>query len=127
MTRRLVYVIDDDSDILQSSAFLLKSIGYGVEVFADGAAFLAALASLEPGCIVTDLRMPEVSGYELKAALDRRSVAWPVILMTSESGPETAAEAAARGFADYLHKPFPAEQLTAALDKGFAALGENRP
>jgi two-component system response regulator FixJ len=125
MGRWPVYVIDDDPDMLRSTSFLLRSMGYDVQTFADGTGFLAAFASLAPGCIVTDLRMPGVNGYELKAALDERSVGWPVILMTSESGADTAAQAAARGFAAYLRKPFPAEQLTAALDTGFAALGES--
>lgn len=124
MTRRLVYVIDDDPDMLRSTAFLLQSIGYGVRSFADGDLFLTALGSLQPGCIVTDLRMPKVGGYDLKTALAQQSVRWPVILMTSESDPETQREAAARGFAAYLPKPFTAEQLIAVLDRSFAALDQ---
>ena len=127
MTCRLVYVIDDDPDILLSTAFLLQSMGFAVESFADGDLFLAALPSLVPGCIVTDLRMPNVNGYALKSALAEKSVGWPMILMTSENGTETIAEAAARGFADYLRKPFSADRLMAALDRGFAALDQNRP
>jgi len=127
MARRLVYVIDDDPDMLRSTAYLLEAMSHGVECFDDGDTFLAALASLQPGCILTDLRMPRVNGYELKAALDERSVGWPVILMTSENGSETSGRAAARGFSGYLRKPFTADQLVAALDRGFAALGESRP
>jgi two-component system, LuxR family, response regulator FixJ len=127
MARRLVYVIDDDPDMLRSTAYLLEALGHGVECFDDGDAFLAAVASLQPGCILTDLRMPRVSGYEIKAALAERSVGWPVILMTSENGSETQDAAAARGFSGYLRKPFAADQLVAALDRGFAALDESRP
>ena len=127
MTRRLVYVIDDDPDMLRSTDFLLQSMGYGVDCFAGGDLFLAALPTLQPGCIVTDLRMPKISGYDLKSALAEQSVGWPVILMTSETGSVTSREARARGFSDYLPKPFSAEQLVAALDKGFAALDEGRP
>jgi two-component system response regulator FixJ len=127
MTGRLVYVIDDDPDMLRSTAFLLQSMGYGVECFAEGALFLGAVPSLQPGCIVTDLRMPKVSGYDLKSALDDRSISWPVILITSETGSETGRDASARGFTDYLAKPFSADDLAAALDKGFAALDEKRP
>jgi two-component system response regulator FixJ len=126
MELRLVYVIDDDADMLHSTAFLLRSMDCQVETFADGAAFLAAFPSLEPGCVVTDLRMPGVNGYELKAALDECSAGWPIVLMTSESGADTAAEAATHGFAAYLRKPFPADLLAAALDKGFAALSKRR-
>lgn len=126
MTDRRVYVIDDDPDFLQSIAFLLQTAGYAAECFADGDLFLDSLASLEPGCILTDLRMPTVSGYELRSALAARAITWPMILMTSENGAKTAAEATARGFAAYLHKPFSAEQLIAALDGGFAGLGASR-
>lgn len=127
MTSRLVYVIDDDPGILRSTAFLLETAGYGAQCFAHCDHFLTALPSLRPGCIVTDLRMPNVSGYDLKSRLAGKSIAWPMILMTSENGPKTAAEAAARGFTGYLRKPFSADQLTAALDKGFAALDDKRP
>jgi FixJ family two-component response regulator len=71
--------------------------------------------------------MPKVSGYDLKSALDDRSISWPVILITSETGSETGRDASARGFTDYLAKPFSADDLAAALDKGFAALDEKRP
>jgi two-component system response regulator FixJ len=125
MTNRLVYVIDDDPDILRSIAFLLQSASFDVQCYRDGDLFLEAVDSLRPGCILTDLRMPRVSGYELKAGLAERSVAWPVILMTSENGPATAAEAMARGFAGYLHKPFSAEQLIAELESGFASIGKS--
>jgi two-component system response regulator FixJ len=122
MTSRLVYVIDDDPAILRSTAFLLQSAGYDVECFADGDLFVAALPSLRPGCIVTDLRMPNLNGYDLKTALEAMAVAWPMILMTSENGPMITAETERRGFAAYLRKPFSADQLTAALDSGFAML-----
>lgn len=125
MTHRLVYVIDDDADILRSIALLLQSHGYAVEGFADGDLFLEALPSLQPGCIVTDLRMPRVSGYDLKSALTGRSIGWPMILMTSENGSQTATEASVRGFTGYLHKPFAADLLIAALESGFAALHES--
>jgi two-component system response regulator FixJ len=127
MKRRVVYVIDDDPDMLRSTTFLLNSIGYTVECFADGDLFLAALPSLERGCIVTDLRMPKFSGYDLKSALADRSVGWPIILMTSDNGPDTALQAAASGFAGYLRKPFSADEILAALQKNFAALDEARP
>ncbi|MGN6155901.1 MAG: response regulator transcription factor [Sphingomicrobium sp.] len=121
MTTRQVYVIDDDPDMLRSTEFLLQSMGNGVECFADGDLFLEALPSLRPGCIITDLSMPHISGHALKATLDERGVAWPMILMTSEDG-QTRRDAEARGFAGYLSKPFSADALAAALDTAFEAL-----
>ena len=119
MDNRLVYVVDDDPDMLRSAAFLLQSMGYRFECFPDGADFLAALPSLQPGCVLTDLRMPRVDGFELRAKLAEQSIGWPVILMTSDCGPGIAEEAQSRGFAAFLAKPFSADQVAAALDSGF--------
>ena len=119
MDNRLVYVVDDDPDMLRSAGFLLQSMGYRYECFPDGADFLAALPRLQPGCVLTDLRMPRVDGFELRSKLAEQSIGWPVILMTSDSGPGIADEARSRGFTAFLAKPFSADQVASALDGGF--------
>ena len=64
-----VYVIDDDAGILRSADFLLRSLGWRFETFSRGEDFLAALDRLEPGCVLTDLQMPSLGGYELRHSL----------------------------------------------------------
>jgi two-component system response regulator FixJ len=115
-----VYAIDDDLAVLQSTEFLLKSLGYGVECFSNPLVFLSAAAALQPGCILTDLKMPEMNGYELRNALLDRSLEWPMVLVTSENGAETKREVLARGFAGYLRKPVATDELLIVLERCFA-------
>ena len=124
MASRIVYVIDDDAGVLHSTAFLLQSLGCAFETFANPEEFLGAVDRLQPGCIVTDLRMPAMSGYELRRALLERSIGWPVVLMTSENGALGVSQAANRGFCGFLRKPFSPDELVAVLDTCFAMLEE---
>ena len=113
-------MIDDDPAVRESTVFLLAALGFEPRPFADARAFLAALAELPPACILTDLRMPGVDGWELAAALRARKPGWPMLLMTSDSAPGLAERAAALGFAALLDKPLDAARLAQALDQAFA-------
>ena len=76
MSRQLVHLIDDDWEVREALSFLLRTVGLEVQPHADGAAFLQALSGLRPGCIVTDIRMPRLTGLKLQerlAAAPRRS------------------------------------------------------
>lgn len=126
MTGRTVHVIDDDPDMLKSTAFLLQSLGFESRCFAGPQAFLDAFEGLDPGCVITDLRMPDIDGFDLLRLLRDRSVDWPAVLMTSESRPDLPADAAARGFAGFLRKPFTADALLDVLQTAFAALDTPR-
>ena len=117
---RCVYVIDDDSAVLESTAFLLDALGYEHRTFGGAGAFLAELDSLPPGCILTDLRMPAIDGWDLAAELGGRKLGWPMLLVTSDTGADLAARARDHGFAALLPKPVDAALLTAALDRAFA-------
>lgn len=126
MARRIVYLIDDDPAVLHSTGFLLQSLGVAFEAFADPRQFLAAAEKLQPGFVITDLRMPEIDGFELRSALLDRSVSWPVVLMSSE-GRITAEHAEARGFAGFLYKPFSTDDLLAVLDACSRAVEPQMP
>jgi two-component system response regulator FixJ len=121
-----VYVIDDDPAVLRSIEFLLSSLGHDCQCFAASQSFLAVVDSLTPGCILTDLRMPEMNGFELVQALSSRSVHWPAVLITSENGSETMAKATAAGFKAYLRKPFTADELSSTLDRCLSSFGAER-
>jgi len=111
-----VYVIDDDSAVLESMAFLLDAVGYPCATFSDGSEFLAKVGTLARGCIVTDFQMPGMNGYELYAAIRARSIDWPICLMSS-TRKGLAPRAKALGFIDFLPKPIAAETLVRVLDR----------
>lgn len=123
MDRRIVYVIDDDAGLLHSTGFVLQSLGFEFELFASGEDFLGALDALQPGCILTDLRMPGMDGFELCSAA-ARSIDWPIVLMTSENGSMNATSASEHGFSGYLRKPFSPEALAEVLEACFASPGD---
>lgn len=113
--RALIYLTDDDQGMLDSTAFALRSIGYRCQCFRDPLSFLGAVDGLEPGFIITDLRMPAMNGLELRTALLQRSICWPMILMSGETGFDRD-QVRDWGFAAFLRKPFSNDELVAALD-----------
>jgi len=116
-----VYVIDDDSAVLESMAFLLDTYGHSCVTFASADEFLAELDGLAPGCVITDLQMPGTDGCELLSAMRARSIGWPVCLMSSTTrGLKTRAKA--HGFLAFLAKPVKNEELIAALDRAVRLL-----
>lgn len=117
-----VYLIDDDQAMRESTQFLLDSVGIRSTVFADPIEFLHALPRLEPGCVLTDVRMPTMSGFELRSALAKRGVDWPVILMSGHSDAFQSAEMPPSGVLDFIQKPFTLDRLAEALDRAFLTL-----
>lgn len=119
---RRVYVIDDDKGVLDSTTFLLSALGYEPLGFDGAQGFADQAAALLPGCIVTDLRMPDMDGFELVAALRARGVAWPILMITSENGKALEMRASRSGFAALLHKPIDADLLAESLAEAFTKL-----
>jgi two-component system response regulator FixJ len=115
-----VHVIDDDEAVRESLSFLLRSAKLEVRTYESAAAFLNALPSVSAGCIVTDVRMPEVSGIDLLRRLRDRDIAMPVIVMTGHGDVRLAVEAMKIGAVDFFEKPFDDEALLASVR---AALG----
>lgn len=111
---RLVHVIDDDEAMRDSLRFLLKSAKLDVETYDSAMAFLEALPKIRGGCVVTDVRMPGLSGIELLRKLKANSVELPVIVMTGHGDITLAVEAMKEGAADFLEKPFDDEVLLKA-------------
>jgi two-component system response regulator FixJ len=111
----IVHVIDDDDAIRQSLAFLLSTAKIEVKTHPSATAFLDALPGLEPGCIITDVRMPGISGLELVRRLKELKVGAPVIVITGHGDVPLAVEAMKIGAADFLEKPFDDEVLLASV------------
>ncbi len=117
----MVHVIDDDEAVRDSLQFLLGSAKLQVATYDSATAFLAALAGIKGGCVVTDVRMPRMSGIELLRKLKASGIELPVIVMTGHGDISLAVEAMKEGAVDFLEKPYDDEALLkavhAALDR----------
>ncbi len=90
--------------------------------FGSGADFLEAMPDLEPGCILLDLRMPQMDGFAVMAALEERKVDWPVIVMTGHGEVPIAVRAMKLGAVDFIEKPFSEQALLSCFDQAFGLL-----
>lgn len=110
-----VCVIDDDDAMRDSLAFLFDTAGIAVRTFESAAAFLAVLPTENPTCIVTDIRMPEMTGTDLLRRLREQSNRVPVIVITGHGDIALAVEAMKLGAVDFIEKPFGDEVLLGAV------------
>jgi two-component system response regulator FixJ len=114
-SNKLVHVIDDDEAMRKSLAFLLRAARVEVQTYESASAFLDGLSKVTPGCIVTDVRMPGMSGIDLLKRLRQLKVNMPVIVITGHGDVSLAVEAMKCGAADFLEKPFDDDTLLAAI------------
>ena len=122
---RTVHIVDDDQAIRQSVGFLLRKAGYPVETYPDGTHFLKAVTRATPGCVLLDVRMPDMDGLEVQATLARRGIALPVIMLTGHGDVVLAVRAIKAGAEEFLEKPFEREVLIAAIDAALARAARN--
>src|SRR5688572_18897607 len=94
-----------------SLAFLLETAGHSVRTYASAVDFLEAVPGIERGCIVTDVRMPGLSGLELVERLNAMGATDPVIVITGHADVPLAVQAMKAGVSDFIEKPFPQETL----------------
>lgn len=118
----LVHVIDDDDAVRDSLAFLLRSARIDVRTYDSATAFLDATSNSATGCIVTDVRMPGMSGVDLLRQLKARGSAIPVIVITGHGDIQLAVEAMKIGAADFLEKPFDDDVLLASVKSALGRL-----
>lgn len=116
MNKPLVHVVDDDDAIRRSISFLLKTSGYAVNLYASGTEFLAQVGRIERGCILLDVRMPEIDGMEVQQQLREAGIMYPVIIMTGHGEIDMAVRAMKAGASDFLEKPFEKTVLLDALE-----------
>lgn len=113
--RGCVHVIDDDPDMRESIALLISIEGLVYRTYASAQEFLDGLETAAPGCVVTDVRMPGMTGMELLARLAARDAAFEVIILTGQGDIGMAVEALKAGAADFLEKPFDPARLVGAV------------
>lgn len=114
MSTDRVHIVDDDPAVRDSLRVLLESAGFAVTTHESAAGFLLAAAELS-GCVLTDIRMPEIDGLELQQTLNQRNVPLPVIVMTGQGDIPVAVRAMKAGAVDFLEKPFEDAQLLDAV------------
>lgn len=117
---RLVHVIDDDAAVRDSIAFLLDVAGLSVQTYESAVQFVETIAAAQPGCVVTDIRMPGMSGLELVRKLKELNRNWPVIVITGHADVPLAVEAMKAGVVDFLEKPFEDDRLISAIRTALA-------
>jgi|SRR5215467_3200198 len=110
-----VHVIDDDEAARDSLAFLLGTAKLGVKTYESATAFLKVAAGIHSGCIITDVRMPDINGIELMRRLKDLNIGLPVIVVTGHGDIAMAVEAMKIGATDFLEKPFDDEAILAAV------------
>lgn len=120
----VIHLIDDDEGVRQSLIFSLSTAGLAVRAYDSAVAFLKAFPHVQPGCIVTDVRMPEIDGIELQQRLKQLGAKLPVIVMTGHGDVRLAVEAMKAGATDFIEKPFDDEVLLAAIRDAISRHGQ---
>jgi two-component system response regulator FixJ len=127
---RCVYIVDDDEAVRDSLAVLLESKAYAVRSFGSAPEFLEAASSLPAGCLIVDIRMPEMDGLELQQRLTERALHFPMIVITGHGDVPLAVRAMKAGAVDFIEKPFASDTILDSLSatgSGLATPEEQDP
>jgi len=117
---RIVHIVDDDEAIRQSIGFLLRKSGYAVETYPSGTQFLKSATRETRGCVLLDVRMPDLDGLEVQARLAQSGITLPVIMLTGHGDVTLAVRAIKAGAIEFLEKPFERTALLAAIETALA-------
>jgi two-component system response regulator FixJ len=120
MTQSNIYIVDDDHAVRESLQLLLEASGYAVRSFASARTFLDDVESLDFGCLIVDLQMPEMDGLELQRHLGERGIKLPAVVVTAHGDVATAVQAMRAGAIDFVEKPFSTEAIQAAIGMALA-------
>jgi two-component system, LuxR family, response regulator FixJ len=121
---RTVHLVDDDEAVRRSASFMLRTSGYIVKTYASGLELLADAKELAPGCILLDVRMPEMDGLEVQRTLKERGILLPVIVITGHGDVNLAVQAMKAGAVEFIEKPFEKTHLVGAIEEGFARIDQ---
>lgn len=121
---RTIHLVDDDEAIRRSVSFMLRTSGYLVKTYPSGVEFLGVAGAAVTGCILLDIRMPDMDGLEVQQALKERGVLMPVIIMTGHGDVNLAVQAMKAGAVDFIEKPFEKNVLIGAIEEGFARIDQ---
>jgi two-component system response regulator FixJ len=125
-TKPTIYIVDDDDGMRRALTGLMTTVGYHAVPFARPGDFLAKYDPKQPGCLVLDVRMPEMSGLEVQQQLNRTGSLVPVILITGHGDIPMAVQAMKDGAFDFLQKPFRDQELLDRINAALKQDAENR-
>lgn len=124
MTMAPVYLVDDDEGVRSALSLLLGTYGIRIETFGDPTAFLARAPKLKPGVLLLDLRMPAITGLQLREKLGAIGCDWPTIICTGHGDVHACRRAFKAGVVDFLTKPIDEQVLIEALQQASGALDQ---
>ena len=113
----VIHIVDDEESVRSSLAFLLEMAGFSTRTYVSATALLSRADALEDGCVVTDLRMPDVDGVELVRRLRVSGATIPAIVVTGHADVQMAVEAIRRGAFDFIQKPFSEAAIVGSIKR----------
>lgn len=122
--RRIIHLVDDEESIRKAASFALKTAGYDVIAYTSGVEFLRTAKSAEVGCVILDVRMPEMDGLQVQTTMAARGINMPAIVLTGHGDVSVAVQAMKGGAIDFLEKPFEKAALLEAVRRAFARLDD---
>ena len=125
-TPATIHVVDDDPSFRVAVARLLRAAGYQVLLYESGQQLLANMPGLEAGCILLDMRMPELDGLELQERLSEVGSSLPIVFLTGHGSVETSVQAIKAGAEDVLTKPVSKSTLIEAIERALVRYRERR-
>jgi two-component system, LuxR family, response regulator FixJ len=125
LNRKHVYIVDDNADVRRGIHAALSAAGFTPRAFISGADFVDAAKDLEPGCVLLDLRMPDIDGLGVLKATREILPRFHVIMISAHGDVNTAVKAMRLGAIDFMEKPFTEAMLIKALHDAFASLSES--
>jgi two-component system response regulator FixJ len=123
--RKHVYIVDDNADVRRGIHAALSAAGFTPRAFVSGTDFVEAAKDLEPGCVLLDLRMPDIDGLEVLEATHEILPRFHVIMISAHGDVNTAVKAMRLGAIDFMEKPFTEAVLIDTLNAAFASLSES--
>ncbi|WP_022683455.1 response regulator transcription factor [Sphingobium bisphenolivorans] len=120
----VVHIVDDEDSVRAAASFLLEMEGYSVRTWQRGTHFLAAAADEPLGCVIMDLRMPEMDGLEVQRRLHEAELYFPIIMLTGHGDIGTTVAAMKNGAVDFLVKPFERETLLTAVENSWSLFND---
>jgi FixJ family two-component response regulator len=121
-----VFIVDDDQDLRESLQYLMHTVGIPTKAYSSARQFLSEFQPLTPGCLICDVRMPEMSGLELLEQLVATGSRMPVILMTAYADVPMAIRALENGVKEFIEKPFNGQVLLEKVQRALAEDAERR-
>ncbi len=126
-TRPLIAVVDDDESVCIALRRLLRAARLDAETFPSGAAFLESLKSHQPDCVVLDIHMPEMDGFEVQARLTEAGIHLPIVIVTGDDAAESRERTLASGASAYLSKTVDGQTLLDAITTAIAQQADSSP